>query len=279
MVTWFLFLAARPTPAESDSILFEDPQESFTLTLSWLQTYYTLNTLEFLVFCIRIFAYFRHMDAMSMVARTIGKSSKDLAYFAIQFMTVMVIYAVMGHYFFGTRLRDFDGFASSMSTVMSMATGNFGYEQVKIRTDVQYGLESFIPAIYYWSFFIAVTLILINMFLVIVMDVYSSVRELRELPRAKKLFKRDLEEYLQIEVRDRHAFQNFKHTMAYVMRYTFTGRIFSDAQYDAITVPKVTTLRKMMDKSKFAHSKYPSALLVEVLSRYCQFVCHEPCHR
>lgn len=106
---------------------------------------------------------------LAMVLRTLKETSVDVVHFLIIFLATFAAFAVAGVMVFGKRFENFSSFVRAFGMC------------VQIVTEVQYdwvslSVEDFWTAVLWvWAFMLLVSLLMLNMLLVIIMDVYAEV--------------------------------------------------------------------------------------------------------
>jgi hypothetical protein len=194
MILWLVFLGrlqtvkdmamnvvlSRPTPGASppftsaaqeveylkatDELHSEVAKLSGFLMLSRLLIcWYTI------IIMFRFFQAFKAQPRLAVVTNTITRSLTDLAHFIVVLMVVLVAYAVAAMFLFGHRLLQFSELGFSLNTCFLIMIGDFDFAEL--------GAEHPLTAVlWFWSYMILVALIMLNMLLAIIMDVYTEVK-------------------------------------------------------------------------------------------------------
>merc|ERR1740121_3419640 len=94
-----------------------------------------------------------------------------MMHFLVVFLPTFMAYVISGNLLFGRRIQDFSTIQASTGTCFRIVVENeFEWEQLSE--------EHFVTsAIWVWSFLIVVVLIMLNMVLAIMLDVYNEVRQ------------------------------------------------------------------------------------------------------
>merc|ERR1719428_1999059 len=121
-----------------------------------------------LVMC-RFFKAFKGQPRLAVVTTTIASAGADLFHFGLIFFSVFLTFAFAGTILFGRRLAGFSSFRTAFGTSFAIACGDFDWTNMSAE---HYATSS----IWFWSFMILIFLIMLNMVLAIVMDVYTKVR-------------------------------------------------------------------------------------------------------
>eukprot|EP00746_Dinoflagellata_sp_MGD_P079359 gnl/MRDRNA2_/MRDRNA2_31720_c0_seq1.p1 gnl/MRDRNA2_/MRDRNA2_31720_c0~~gnl/MRDRNA2_/MRDRNA2_31720_c0_seq1.p1 ORF type:complete len:1604 (+),score=291.19 gnl/MRDRNA2_/MRDRNA2_31720_c0_seq1:146-4957(+) len=118
---------------------------------------------------LRFFKAFKGHPRLAIVTNTIVRASTDLFHFVIVFLSAFLTYTFAGTVLFGRRLKGFSTFQKSFGSCFAIACGDFDWNVLSKEHVVT-------TTLWFWSFMILVFMIMLNMVLAIVMDVYTSVR-------------------------------------------------------------------------------------------------------
>lgn len=122
-----------------------------------------------LLVMLRFFKTFKAQPRLALVTSTVYSAGSDLIHFGIVFISVFLTFAFSAMVLFGRRLTDFSSFTKSLGTCFAIICGEFDWIQMR-------GQNELTTIIWFWSFMVIVFLVLLNMVLAIVMDVYTEVR-------------------------------------------------------------------------------------------------------
>eukprot|EP00746_Dinoflagellata_sp_MGD_P064876 gnl/MRDRNA2_/MRDRNA2_27050_c0_seq1.p1 gnl/MRDRNA2_/MRDRNA2_27050_c0~~gnl/MRDRNA2_/MRDRNA2_27050_c0_seq1.p1 ORF type:complete len:1273 (+),score=202.30 gnl/MRDRNA2_/MRDRNA2_27050_c0_seq1:3-3821(+) len=122
-----------------------------------------------MVIMLRFFKAFKGQARLAVVTNTIVTASTDLVHFAIVFLSAFLTYTFAGMILFGRRIGGFSTFQKSFGTCFAIACGDFDWALLVSE-------HALTATIWFWSFMILIFLVMLNMVLAIVMDVYTSVR-------------------------------------------------------------------------------------------------------
>lgn len=118
---------------------------------------------------LRCFKAFKGQPRLAMVTNTMQAAGSDLFHFGIVFFTIFTSFAFAGTILFGRRMVGFSTMTMACGSCFAILCGEFDW-----------GLMSqehlFTSMIWFWTFMILVFLVMLNMVLAIVMDVYTRVR-------------------------------------------------------------------------------------------------------
>jgi hypothetical protein len=127
-------------------------------------------TATIIVMGLRILDRFRFHPRLNLLSQTVALSLSKFGAFFVVCVVVIVTFALSGHVIFGDRASEFSTVKASLESCVNILFGNFDYESIK-------GLYVPVSIIYYWSYIIIASLILLNMMLAIVLDTYGEVSE------------------------------------------------------------------------------------------------------
>jgi len=117
----------------------------------------------------RLFKAFAAQPRLSLVTRTGASVSTDLVHFGLVFFSVCGLFTMSAMILFGQDLADFSNFNRAADSVFHILIGDFSWEEMK-----EVGR---LPAsIWFWTFMILMSQVMLNMLLAVVMDAYTEVR-------------------------------------------------------------------------------------------------------
>jgi len=106
---------------------------------------------------------------LALMTETLSKASVDIFHFAVVFFTVFLIYTISGMLLFGQELLMFSSTERALDATFKIVMGDFDWEEMR-----RIGrLEAFV---WFVSFMLLVNLIMLNMLIAIIMDVYAEVK-------------------------------------------------------------------------------------------------------
>ncbi|PIO23463.1 hypothetical protein AB205_0175910, partial [Aquarana catesbeiana] len=132
------------------------------------------NILDVVV--IMIFKYISFNKTMTQLSSTLARCAKDILGFAIMFFIVFFAYAQLGYLLFGTQVETFSTFVKCIFTQFRIILGDFDYDAID-------NANRILGPIYFVTYVFFVFFVLLNMFLAIINDTYSEVKE--ELSKQK----------------------------------------------------------------------------------------------
>merc|ERR1719510_2416442 len=121
-------------------------------------------------FAVMFFKYISFNKTMTQLASTLARCAGDVAGFGVMFFTVFFAFAQLGYLLFGTQVEDFSSFSNAIFTLLRTILGDFDF----------YALEKanrILGPIFFLSYVFFVFFVLLNMFLAIINDTYSEVKE------------------------------------------------------------------------------------------------------
>merc|ERR1712079_664648 len=117
----------------------------------------------------RFFKAFSAQPRLSLVTQTITKASIDVLHFAVVFLTVFMIYTFSAMILFGQELEEFANFSRSFNTCFRVLLGDFDWERMIHVGRLQ-------ATIWFMSFTCLVNLVMLNLLLAIIIDVFTEVK-------------------------------------------------------------------------------------------------------
>eukprot|EP00928_Gymnodinium_smaydae_P038534 TRINITY_DN26565_c0_g1_i2.p1 TRINITY_DN26565_c0_g1~~TRINITY_DN26565_c0_g1_i2.p1 ORF type:complete len:780 (-),score=170.06 TRINITY_DN26565_c0_g1_i2:238-2577(-) len=121
------------------------------------------------VLVLRFFKAFSMQPRLAVVTETLKSAAVDILHFGLIFFTVLMIYVISAMILFGQEITDFARFDRALTTTFRVLLGDFDWEEMN-----QIGRPQ--AAAWFWSLMILLNLIMLNMLLAIIMDVYSEVK-------------------------------------------------------------------------------------------------------
>ncbi|XP_070697713.1 polycystin-2-like protein 1 [Pempheris klunzingeri] len=152
--------------------LLEEPSiyADFEFLAFWQTQYNNMNAVNLFFAWIKIFKYISFNKTMTQLSSTLGRCAKDILGFAIMFFIVFFAYAQLGYLLFGTEVESFSTFVKCIFTQFRIILGDFDYDAIDRANRV-------LGPIYFVTYVFFVFFVLLNMFLAIINDTYSEVKE------------------------------------------------------------------------------------------------------
>jgi len=120
------------------------------------------------------------------VTNTLVAAGNDIFHFVVVFGTVFIVYAISAIILWGQEEEDFANFGRAMHTIFRIMLGDFEWEELR-----EVGRPQ--AYLWFWTFQWLVVLIMLNMLLAIIMDVYTEVKS--HIGRAETLWSQSHEIY------------------------------------------------------------------------------------
>ncbi|KAE8590840.1 hypothetical protein XENTR_v10018227 [Xenopus tropicalis] len=142
----------------------------FEFLAFWQTQYNNMNAVNLFFAWIKIFKYISFNKTMTQLSSTLARCAKDILGFAIMFFIVFFAYAQLGYLLFGTQVENFSTFVKCIFTQFRIILGDFDYDAIDNANRV-------LGPIYFVTYVFFVFFVLLNMFLAIINDTYSEVKE------------------------------------------------------------------------------------------------------
>ncbi|XP_075072553.1 polycystin-2-like protein 1 isoform X3 [Mixophyes fleayi] len=152
--------------------LLEQPSKyaDFEFLAFWQTQYNNMNAVNLFFAWIKIFKYISFNKTMTQLSSTLARCAKDILGFAIMFFIVFFAYAQLGYLLFGTQVENFSTFVKCIFTQFRIILGDFDYDAID-------NANRILGPIYFVTYVFFVFFVLLNMFLAIINDTYSEVKE------------------------------------------------------------------------------------------------------
>ncbi|XP_008500272.2 polycystic kidney disease 2-like 1 protein [Calypte anna] len=147
-----------------------DTYADFEFLAFWQSQYNNMNAVNLFFAWIKIFKYISFNKTMTQLSSTLQRCAKDILGFAIMFFIVFFAYAQLGYLLFGTQVETFSTFVKCIFTQFRIILGDFDYNSIDNANRV-------LGPIYFITYVFFVFFVLLNMFLAIINDTYSEVKE------------------------------------------------------------------------------------------------------
>ncbi|CAJ1333623.1 unnamed protein product [Effrenium voratum] len=127
---------------------------------------------SFYPFCIllRLFKAFSLQPRLAVVTRTLWASFADLMHFGIIFISVFVTFVFMAMGFFGRTVEGYGNFQIAFVTLFRSLMGDSDFDSMEDQ------VGRVIAGIFHITFMLTMLLILLNMLIAIIMDVYAETK-------------------------------------------------------------------------------------------------------
>lgn len=136
-----------------------DASQNFRAALAWYAV----------VIILRLFKAFSSQPRLALVSKTLAACMVDVFHFSVVFFSIFFMYSVAGYTIFGHRLPGFASLGSSVRTTVFIVMGDYDWEHLE-----QVGRTY--AFLWLSTFFMIISLLMLNMLLAIVFDTYSEVK-------------------------------------------------------------------------------------------------------
>eukprot|EP00746_Dinoflagellata_sp_MGD_P042634 gnl/MRDRNA2_/MRDRNA2_20331_c0_seq1.p1 gnl/MRDRNA2_/MRDRNA2_20331_c0~~gnl/MRDRNA2_/MRDRNA2_20331_c0_seq1.p1 ORF type:complete len:876 (-),score=112.28 gnl/MRDRNA2_/MRDRNA2_20331_c0_seq1:19-2646(-) len=123
-----------------------------------------------LILCLRLFKSFHAQPKLSLLLRTLHKASNDILHFGLVFVATFMSFTMMANVLFGRELMQFRTFGRSLTSCFEVLMGEFDLTEMK-------GSGRTMAIFWFISFQVIMVLLMINMLIAIILDVYTDVKE------------------------------------------------------------------------------------------------------
>jgi len=130
-----------------------------------------------LTLMVKFFEAFDGNPRLSLISRTFLKAMPDIIHFLIIFGTVFFNFALGAYYMFGHQLEEWSGIGRALNTSFRAMMGDFNWAGM-------YDVAPLSATVWFWSFMILIFLVMLNMLLAIILDVYCEVKEQTHVHRS-----------------------------------------------------------------------------------------------
>jgi len=117
----------------------------------------------------RFFKVFSLQPRLGMVTATLSSSMVDIAHFGVVFSSIYLVFVTSAMVLFGQDLENFANFGRATMSVFRMMLGDYDWDEL-----IRVGRQQ--TAIWFFLFTWLVNLVMLNMLLAIIMDVYTEVK-------------------------------------------------------------------------------------------------------
>ncbi|XP_069913500.1 polycystin-2-like protein 1 isoform X1 [Oryctolagus cuniculus] len=142
----------------------------FEFLAFWQTQYNNMNAVNLFFAWIKVFKYISFNKTMTQLSSTLARCAKDILGFAVMFFIVFFAYAQLGYLLFGTQVENFSTFIKCIFTQFRIILGDFDYNAID-------NANRILGPVYFVTYVFFVFFVLLNMFLAIINDTYSEVKE------------------------------------------------------------------------------------------------------
>ncbi|CAE7432190.1 pkd2 [Symbiodinium natans] len=147
-----------------DEKLFDDMEAlGFVIRANrWISGFYPVCII------MRLFKAFAAQPRLAIVTKTLALAANDLTHFGIVFLSIFFAYVAMGMAFFGREVESFASFDRASLALLRALMGDFSVEDMELRGRP-------VAFFFFGTYMMAAVLLLLNMLIAILMDVYGQV--------------------------------------------------------------------------------------------------------
>jgi hypothetical protein len=142
-------------------------------TVAWSAAWLSIIVAQYhLLLMVRFFVAFRAQPRLGVVVNTLEACLIDILHFMVILVPTFAAYAISGCFIFGRRLEEFSNISAAVGFCF------------KILTETEYDWPAmaeehfWTTVMWIWSFMLFLALLMLNMVLAIILDVYSEQRKL-----------------------------------------------------------------------------------------------------
>jgi len=164
--------AAEPLPgqtSETYGAVVSELHEELRSLSGYLQSWRIVLCWYTILVAMKFLESFANQPRLAVVTMTITRAGSDLFHFGIVMLTVFMSYVVAGMFLFGRRMHEFASEPWSINTCFLMMLGDFDWEELGWEHPLTAGL-------WFWSYMVVMMLLMLNMLMAIIMDVYTEVK-------------------------------------------------------------------------------------------------------
>lgn len=163
---------AEPDPGQTSDVyptLVAKMHEQLTDTVSYLGTWRLVLCWYTLLISLKFLQSFAAQPRLAVVTETLLRAGVDFIHFFIVITTVFFGYVFAGMLIFGRRLWNWSNMTLAFNEAFLFAMGDADYDELTEEYPMTAGL-------WYWTFVWLVVILMLNMLMAIVMDVYTEVK-------------------------------------------------------------------------------------------------------
>jgi len=149
--------------------------DSYTLAFAF-------DSISIVVSFLKLFKYFRLFDATALLWNVLESSAADMSYFFFMLVLFLIAFTMFAEQMFGPTMYLFSEPILSMTTLFNQIFGVVDIYWDMVRT----AQEPFLAIAFFFAYTILIFFILVNVFLAILNDAYSSVKGARDERMAQK---------------------------------------------------------------------------------------------
>ncbi|XP_059845895.1 polycystin-2-like protein 2 [Hypanus sabinus] len=149
---------------------------NFYFLAYWQNRYNIIIAFTVFIAWIKIFKYISFNVTMTQLSTTLSRCANAIAGFAVMFFIVFFGYAQLGYLIFGTQVESFHTFGNCIFTQFRIILGDFDFSEIE-------QVNQILGPIYFITFVFCLFFVLLNVFLAIINDTYSEVKDDKTLQK------------------------------------------------------------------------------------------------
>ena len=136
----------------------------------------------FMIAGVRFFKYFAVHPRLGEISETIAISATPIGHFALVFVTLLFVFAYVGHFLFAFAMpEEFGTVWDSVQATIKMMNGEISFQALETAygsSTVYFQSAAYIPVVlFYFGFFVFIIMLSLNIFLGIVLAAYDKVHD------------------------------------------------------------------------------------------------------
>ncbi|XP_048459930.1 polycystic kidney disease 2-like 2 protein [Rhincodon typus] len=147
-----------------------DSYQNLYFLAYWQNRYNVIIAFTVLIAWIKIFKYINFNMTMTQLSTTLSRCAKGIVGFAIMFFIVFFGYAQLGYLIFGTQVESYHTFGNCIFTQFRIILGDFNFHEIEDANQI-------LGPVYFITFVFCLFFVLLNVFLAIINDTYSEVKD------------------------------------------------------------------------------------------------------
>ncbi|XP_062910928.1 polycystin-2-like protein 2 [Mobula hypostoma] len=153
-----------------------DSYANFYFLAYWQNRYNIIIAFTVFIAWIKIFKYISFNVTMTQLSTTLSRCANAIVGFAVMFFIVFFGYAQLGYLIFGTQVESFHTFGNCIFTQFRIILGDFNFSEIEEANHI-------LGPIYFITFVFCLFFVLLNVFLAIINDTYSEVKDDKTLQK------------------------------------------------------------------------------------------------
>ena len=166
---WISYLTNEVTGLEL-KVREKNFQTLFSIQASTSEAYMYWSSVNILLMFIRLIGHLTINKELSFLQDTLRVSVEDISYFLLMLLVLLFGFTFMAYLSFGHTLGHYKTIGNSLTTCFNMIIGNFDYEEIGEADKVM-------RIIFFFTFMVFFTFILLNIFIAILERAYTKVKE------------------------------------------------------------------------------------------------------